>query len=53
MTMAFMATGGVTFSGGVLPRLTDFLDPAGFRARFEDKAPFGELLRRGGHAHHR
>ena len=48
MTMAFMATGGVTFSGGVLPRLTDFLDPAGFRARFEDKAPFGEMLRKVG-----
>ena len=45
MTMAFLATGGVTFSGGVLPRLIDFLDPAVFRARFEDKAPFGELLR--------
>jgi len=45
MTMAFMATGGVTFSGGVLPRIIDFLDPAGFRARYEDKAPFGELLR--------
>ena len=45
MTMAFLATGGVTFSGGVLPRLIDFLDPAGFRARYEDKAPFGDLLR--------
>jgi glucokinase len=45
MTMAFLATGGVTFSGGVLPRLIDFLDPAVFRARYEDKAPFGELLR--------
>ncbi len=46
LTLAFLATGGVTFSGGVLPRLVDFLDPAMFRARFEDKAPFGELLRR-------
>ena len=46
MTMAFLATGGVTFSGGVLPRLVDLLDPAGFRARFEDKSPFGELLRK-------
>lgn len=45
MTMAFLATGGVTFSGGVLPRIIDFLDPAVFRARYEDKAPFGELLR--------
>ena len=48
MTMAFLATGGVTFSGGVLPRLVDFLDHAGFRARFEDKAPFGEMLRKVG-----
>lgn len=48
MTMAFLATGGVTFSGGVLPRIVDFLDPAGFRARYEDKAPFGELLRKVG-----
>ena len=48
MTMAFLATGGVTFSGGVLPHLVDFLDPAVFRARYEDKAPFGDLLRRVG-----
>ena len=48
MTMAFLATGGVTFSGGVLPRIVDFLDPSVFRARYEDKAPFGELLRRVG-----
>lgn len=47
MTMAFMATGGVTFSGGVLPRLVDLLDPAGFRARFEDKSPFGDMLQIG------
>lgn len=48
MTMAFLATGGVTFSGGMLPRLIDLLDPAAFRARYEDKAPFGELLRKTG-----
>lgn len=45
MTMAFLATGGVTFSGGVLPHLVDLLDPAAFRARYEDKSPFGDLLR--------
>ena len=44
MTMAFLATGGVTFSGGVLPRLIDLLDTVAFRARFEDKAPFADLL---------
>ena len=48
MTLAFLATGGVTFSGGVLPRLVKFADPDVFRARFEDKAPFGDLLRRVG-----
>ncbi len=48
MTLAFLATGGVTFSGGVLPRLVEFADPDVFRARFEDKAPFGDLLRRVG-----
>lgn len=46
MALAFLATGGVTFSGGVLPRLSAFADPVAFRARFEDKAPFGELLRK-------
>lgn len=45
MTVAFLATGGVTFSGGVLPRLVDFLDDTSFRMRFEDKAPFDTLLR--------
>lgn len=40
-----LATGGVTFSGGILPRLTAFLDPTAFRARFEDKAPFVEMMR--------
>ena len=48
MTLAFLATGGVTFSGGVLPRLVSFVDPAMFRARYEDKAPFGDLLRKVG-----
>ena len=45
MTLALLATGGVTFSGGVLPHLVALLDPVAFRARFEDKAPFGDLLR--------
>jgi glucokinase len=40
-----LATGGVTFSGGILPRLAAFLEPSAFRARFEDKAPFGDLMR--------
>lgn len=46
MALAYMATGGVSFSGGVLPRLLDFLDEAKFRARFEAKSPYGPLLER-------
>ncbi|WOJ89213.1 glucokinase [Methylocapsa polymorpha] len=45
LTLALLAKGGVTFSGGVLPRLADFLDPHEFRAHFEDKAPFGDMMR--------
>jgi glucokinase len=45
LTLNLLAKGGVTFSGGILPRLTAFLEPAKFRARFEDKAPFGEMMR--------
>jgi glucokinase len=46
LTLAFLAKGGVTFSGGILPRLTNFLDPEAFRARFEDKAPYGDIMQR-------
>jgi glucokinase len=45
LALDFLATGGVTFSGGILPRLSAFLEPDRFRARFEDKAPFGEMMR--------
>jgi glucokinase len=45
LALAYLAKGGVTFSGGVLPRLVSFLDPPRFRARFEDKAPYGTLMR--------
>ena len=33
MGVAFVATGGVTLAGGVLPRIVDFLDDSAFRAR--------------------
>jgi glucokinase len=46
LALTLLATGGVTFSGGILPRLAAFLNPRAFRARFEDKAPFGDFLRR-------
>jgi glucokinase len=46
MGIAFVATGGVTLAGGVLPRIVDFLDDASFRGAFEDKAPVDGLARR-------
>jgi glucokinase len=45
MGVAFVATGGVTLSGGVLPRIVDFLDDAAFRRAFEAKAPVEALAR--------
>ena len=46
MAVTFVATGGVTLAGGVLPRVTDFLDEAAFRQAFEAKAPVDGLAKR-------
>ena len=46
MAVTFVATGGVTLAGGVLPRVVDFLNEATFRADFESKAPVDALARR-------
>jgi glucokinase len=46
MAVTFVATGGVTLSGGVLPRVVNFLDEAAFRQAFEAKAPVDGLARR-------
>ena len=46
MAVTFVATGGVTLSGGVLPRVVDFLDDGAFRAAFEAKAPVDALAKR-------
>jgi glucokinase len=46
MAVTFVATGGVTLSGGVLPRIVDLLDEAAFRRAFEDKAPVDGLAKR-------
>jgi glucokinase len=46
IAITFVAFGGVTLSGGVLPRLLDFLDEAEFRRLFEDKAPVGGIAKR-------
>jgi glucokinase len=44
MALAFVARGGVTLAGGVLPRIVSLLDDQAFRAAFEDKAPMGSLV---------
>jgi|HubBroStandDraft_5_1064220.scaffolds.fasta_scaffold18946_3 glucokinase len=46
MAVTFVATGGVTLSGGVLPRVVNFLDEAAFREAFEAKAPVDGLAKR-------
>jgi glucokinase len=46
MGVTFVATGGVTLAGGVLPRMRDLLDEGTFRAAFEAKAPVDALARR-------
>jgi glucokinase len=45
MAVTFVAEGGVTLAGGVLPRIVDFLDDATFRAAFEAKAPVDRLAK--------
>ena len=46
MGVTFVATGGVTLAGGVLPRILDLLDEKAFRAAFEAKAPVDAIARR-------
>ncbi|HTV33920.1 MAG TPA: glucokinase [Methylocella sp.] len=45
LALAFLAKGGVTLAGGILPRIWPFCNPDQFRAAFEDKAPYGALMR--------
>ena len=45
LALAFLARGGVTLGGGVLPRLIDWLDVQDFRRAFEAKAPMSDLAR--------
>lgn len=44
LALAFLARGGVTLAGGVLPRLVDWLDEKDFRRAFMAKAPMQGLL---------
>ncbi len=46
MALAFLAKGGVTFAGGILPKIIAFLDESHFRAHFEAKAPYTELMQK-------
>ena len=46
LALVFLARGGVTFSGGIVPRLVELLDPASFRAAFEAKAPHHPLMQK-------
>ena len=45
MALGSLARGGVTLSGGILPRIIELLDEQTFRATFEAKAPMDGLLR--------
>jgi glucokinase len=46
MALSFLAHGGVTLAGGILPRILDLLDDDAFRQAFEDKAPLQHVVRR-------
>ena len=45
MALVFLAKGGITLAGGVLPKITAFLNEDEFRATFENKAPYGALMK--------
>ena len=44
LALIFLARGGVTLAGGVLPRLVDWLDAQAFRETFMAKAPMQAAL---------
>jgi glucokinase len=46
MAITFMASGGVTLAGGILPRIASMIDKGAFRHAFEEKAPVDALTRR-------
>ncbi|MDB5595043.1 MAG: glucokinase [Hyphomicrobiales bacterium] len=45
MALVYMARGGVTLAGGVLPRIESLLDERAFRESFEAKSPMDALAR--------
>jgi glucokinase len=44
LALIFGATGGVFIGGGIAPAIAHFLDSADFRASFEEKAPFADIM---------
>lgn len=46
LALVFDATGGIFIGGGIAPRMVDILRSGPFRAGFEDKAPYTDLMRR-------
>ncbi len=46
VAITFLAAGGVTLAGGILPRIASMIDGAAFRRAFEAKAPVDALTRR-------
>ena len=45
LALTFLATGGVYIGGGIAPRILRVLQEGDFRAAFEDKAPFTDMMR--------
>lgn len=45
LALTFLATGGVFIGGGIAPRILPVLGQGGFRAAFERKAPFVQMMR--------
>jgi glucokinase len=46
IAITFMASGGVTLAGGILPRIASMIDKGAFRQAFEAKEPVDGLTRR-------
>jgi len=46
IAITFLASGGVTLAGGILPRIASMIDGGAFRRAFEAKAPVDALTRR-------
>jgi glucokinase len=45
LALTFLATGGISLAGGILPRIVGLLDPQEFRKIFEAKAPLEDVAR--------